>query len=670
MNPFSVRNDPFIYQLWLKSIYLNMLRICLFIFLFSPLFSWGQLLNLKRTKPYLQVFVETDKFGTDYLDQLEQSLSEARSDTLKMQILNDLGYYYHTRNLKKALYFIKQGLTLAAVNNNREWEGKLQISEGAVLLRMEKLDDAERVLNEARPKVRESDLWLLYTNLGYVYERRGLIGEASDYAMMTLGLGEKINQPKAQAMAYSDLSNLFWKQNKFEKGLEYGLKSIALFETIGMNDLDYDFTLYIVGNNYLELKKYPQALEYYKRSIKMGEQYGFYNNLSDVYISITDLYTYLQKYPLAKSAGLNAIKYAELLENNFMLMRSWLSMGKMYNKEQIFRPAVESLQKSIDIASADFGDKYFLHKAYEELSIAYAGLHIYDSAYNAFQIHDRLEDEVFTIESDQRISKLETQFELAKKENTIVLQNTKLKEQKNIQVFGAVLGTVLCLFLLFLYRTYLLNKKTNIILAKQNKEKEFLLKEIHHRVKNNLEVVSSLLSLQSGQSNSKEIQELMQENQNRVQSMSIIHQKLYQGENLATIEMKDYFQQLGNYTLDVFNMQDKITIEYQMDKLELEVDIAIPIGLIVNELLTNALKYAFPNGRNGKIMIGLHRNLQKLKLDVSDNGIGKSTSYNLPESGFGTQLVQLLTMQLDGSMTQNNNGGTMISFEFQIPKAA
>jgi two-component sensor histidine kinase len=526
------------------------------------------------------------------------------------------------------------------------------------------------ILKGAITKVQETDLWLLYTNLGYVYERRGLLGEASDYAMKTLRLGEKINQPKAQAMAYSDLSNLFWKQSKFEKGLEYGLKSISIFESIGLNDLDYDFTLYLVGNNYLELKNYKMALDYYNRSIRMGEQYGFYNNLSDVYISLADLYTDIGNYPQAQKAGLNAVKYAELLENNFMQMRSWLSIGKIYNQEKNYTKAIESLQKSISIASADFGDKYFLHQAYEQLSKAYAGLNDFPRAYASFKKHDQLEDSVFTVDASQRIAKLETEFEVAKKENTIALQDTKLKQQKNIQIFGIVLGTLLLMFLLFLYRTYLKNKQINKILARQNKEKEFLLKEIHHRVKNNLEVVSSLLSLQSGQSNSKEVQDLMQENQNRVQSMSMIHQKLYQGENLATIEMKDYFIHLGNYTLDVFNAREKITIDYNMDKLEIDVDIAVPVGLIVNELLTNALKYAFPNGRYGKITISLFRDQQKLNLEVSDNGIGKSNAYSLPESGFGTQLIQLLTIQLDGRMTQKTKEGTIVSFEFQLPKAA
>lgn len=647
-----------------------MFKIFLIIVMMMPNLANGQFINVKRAKPYLQVFVETDAFGTDYLDQLESSLSAARPDSLKMQLLNDLGYFYHTRNLNKALGYIQQGLTLAAANGNTLWEGRLQISQGAILLRMEKLDQAENVLKDAIPKVPETDLWLLYTNLGYVYERRGLHGEASEYALRTLRLGEKINQPKAQAMAYSDLSNLFWKQNKFEKGLEYGLKSISIFESIGLNDLDFDFTLYVVGNNYLELNKYQEALIYYNRAIKMGEKYGFYNNLCDVYISLADLYTYMGNYPMAMKAGLNAVKYAELLENNFMQMRSWLSIGKIHNQEKKYANAVESLQKCIEIASADFGDKYFLHKTYEELSKAYAGMGDFEKAYGAFLKHDQLEDAVFTVEADQRIAKLETQFELAKKENTIALQDTQLKQQKNIQIFGIVLGIVLVLFLLFLYRTYLLNKQTNKILAKQNKEKEFLLKEIHHRVKNNLEVVSSLLSLQSGQSDSREVQELMQENQNRVQSMSMIHQKLYQGENLATIEMKDYFMNLGNYTLDVFNMKEKITIDYEMNKLDIDVDVAVPIGLIVNELLTNALKYAFPGDRKGNITIRLFRDQQKLLLAVSDNGIGKAASYNIPKSGFGTKLIELLTLQLDGRMMQKINGGTIVSFEFQLPKAA
>ena len=648
-----------------------MQRLAVFLLMIiCPCVAAAQLVDTKRAKPYQQVFIDIYDFDKNYLSELESSLTQPLADSLRLQILNDVGYYYHTRNLKKALQYIRIGLEIAISTGNTYWQGRLQISEGAVLLRMEKLDEAERVLKEAIQKVREEDQWLLFTNLGYVYERRGNIAEATSYAIQTLRLGEKMKQPKAQAMAYSDLSNIYWKQNKYQQGLDIGLRSLDIFKMAGIVDLDYDFTLYVVGNNYLALNDHSKALNYYNQSLSIGERYGFYNNLSDVYISLTDLYTYLKDYPNAEKSGLNAIKYAQLLENNFMLMRSWLSVGKMQNQAGNYNKAEESIVKCIGIASDIFGDKFFLHQAYEQLATAYAGQKEYQKAFEAFSQHDKMEDAVFTEDADQRIAQLSAQFELEKKENTIALQQTQLKQQRNIQLFSVLAGILLISFLLSLYRTYLKNRKTNKILAKQNQEKEFLLKEIHHRVKNNLEVVSSLLSLQSGQTETKEIKEVMMANQNRVQSMSMIHQKLYQGENIGSIEMKDYFMNLGNYMLNIYNAQQRINIDYRMDVIEVDVDTAVPIGLIVNELLTNAFKYAFPDQRKGNIHICMSQKNNMLFLEVGDDGIGKKTTSGGTGSGFGSQLIELLTMQLDGKMIEKTVEGTLTVFEFQLSKAA
>src|SRR5690554_7836990 len=148
----------------------------------------------------------------------------------------------------------------------------------------------------------------------------------------------------------------------------------------------------------------------------------------------------------------------------------------------------------------------------------------------------------------------------------------------------------------------------NLELEQKNKQNELLLKEIHHRVKNNLELVKSLISLQASQLEDSATKDAMVASQNRVQSMGIIHQKLYQGENLESIEMKDYFINLSEGILDTFNLEDQVKIECTMDHLELDVDTAVPIGLIVKELLTNALKYDFPNNKKGNIEISLLRN--------------------------------------------------------------
>jgi two-component sensor histidine kinase len=217
-------------------------------------------------------------------------------------------------------------------------------------------------------------------------------------------------------------------------------------------------------------------------------------------------------------------------------------------------------------------------------------------------------------------------------------------------------------------------KATQVSLAARNAENELLLKEIHHRVKNNLEVVSSLLALQSAQIDDPSVQSAMLASQNRVHSMGIIHQKLYQGENLAAIEMRDYFINLSENILDSFNAEGHIKVECDMPKLVLDVDTAVSIGLITNELLTNSLKYAFNEKENGTIKISLTEQETTANtegvylLKISDDGIGKPIDEKAKGTGFGTQLVNLLTKQLDGKLTYENNNGTIVTMIFKKTK--
>ena len=646
------------------------MKTTFFVILFLVLnaVSFGQIIDLNRKAPYKKVFVETDNFGTEYLNILEQALTTIKQDTVYFEILNDLAYYWHTRNLNKSLVFTKKGLMLTNKKKDSLWNGRFQITQGAVLLRMEKLDSAYIVLEEAKTKVKENDLAFLYTQLGYVFERRGELDKAADYALESLQLGKKLKDSNTQALAYSDLSNLFWKQSKFEKGLEFGLKSIALFEEKNTNNLDYDFTLYVVGNNYLGLNQFEKALSYYEHSIAIGERYGFYNNLSDVYISLTDLDTYLGNFKKAAETGKNAVKYAELLSNNFMIMRSWLSIGKSQLNERDYNAAIISLKKCIQIATVDFGDEYYLSQAYEALAHANFANKNFEEAYLTLSQYDKLKNAVFTAESDQRISLLQTEFEVALKEDTIKLQDAKIEQQRSKQTLVIVIASLLFVLLSVLFITYQKDKNKSKLLEKQNNEKAFLLKEIHHRVKNNLEVVSSLLSLQSEQLQDKNAKNAMQDSQNRVYSMSMIHQRLYQGKNLAAIEMKDYCFNLTTHVLDSFGAVKQIKTKCKMKPLELDVDTAVPIGLIVNELLTNALKYAFPDNKKGTITINLEKTTANtLLLQVIDDGIGIQHD-RIQGTGFGTQLINLLTQQLNGKMEikTNKNDGTHISFEFRL----
>lgn len=627
------------------------------------------LVDLDRDPIYQRVFVDTDNFGPSYLDSLEASFDKVPVDSVRYAILNDLAYYWHTRNLKKSLDFTRRGLEMARADNKTLWEGRFMITEGAVLLRMEQLDSASAVLDAARVKVLLSDFPLLLTQQGYVFERKGDLNRATELAYEALQLGEDLDDKRAMAVAYSELSNLLWKHRRYEEGLEFGLKSINLFEERGLNDMDYCFTLYVVGNNYWGLGQTQEALNFFNHSIAMGERYGFYNNLSDTYISLIDLHSELGDFQEARSAGDNALRLASEVDNDFLLMRANLSLGRMQNLQGKFTSAVESFEKSLEIATPDFGDKFFLSLLYQGLARAYAGIHSYKEALDAFSEYDRLKDELFTEEAEDKISSVHTQFEVAKRDNTILDQEQRLKKQKSSQTLISVITGLLTLLLVLLYITYSNNRKKNAQLLEQNQEKEFLLKEIHHRVKNNLGIVSSLLDLQSAEMRDPKVVEAIHESQNRVYSMSMIHQKLYQGKNLSAIEMKDYFLELSDHILDSFGLKNRIEFGFNMEEIELDVDTAIPLGLIVNELITNALKHAFPKDSKGRIDLYFRKmDDRTIRLEVADNGVGihEIVKHSEKRSGFGTKLIGLLIEQLDARMNRKSEKGTSVQIEFDF----
>ena len=203
------------------------------------------------------------------------------------------------------------------------------------------------------------------------------------------------------------------------------------------------------------------------------------------------------------------------------------------------------------------------------------------------------------------------------------------------------------------------------------KEKEVLLREIHHRVKNNLQIISSLLNLQSRYIKDKQVLHVFKESQDRIKSMALIHKKLYQSKDLARIDFAEYVRSL---IADLFRSYkadyDLITLKTNIDDVFLGIDTAIPCGLIINELVSNSLKYAFPEDRQGEIRIDLHSEKEgKFTLIVSDSGVGfpKDLDFRNTES-LGLQLICTLVDQLQGTIGLDRTGGTEFKIAFTEPK--
>ncbi|MFB2923089.1 PAS domain S-box protein [Aerosakkonema funiforme] len=194
------------------------------------------------------------------------------------------------------------------------------------------------------------------------------------------------------------------------------------------------------------------------------------------------------------------------------------------------------------------------------------------------------------------------------------------------------------------------------------KEKEVLLKEIHHRVKNNLQIISSMIDLQSQFIDSPEMMNIFLDSQSRIQSMALIHEQLYQSKDLAKIDFSDYVANLVDNLFSSYGVdQELIKYIIDIDNVCLNLDTSIPCGLIINELVSNALKHAFPYGREGEIWVQLYLDEQNhIILSVSDNGIGFPENLNFQkiETSLGLQLVCTLTKQLKGNIELDRNNGT------------
>lgn len=211
-------------------------------------------------------------------------------------------------------------------------------------------------------------------------------------------------------------------------------------------------------------------------------------------------------------------------------------------------------------------------------------------------------------------------------------------------------------------------RKAEENLKKSLKEKDLLLREVHHRVKNNMQIISSILSMQERLAEDVRLQRTLSESKNRIRSMALVHENLYQQDNLASIWFPDYVRNLTVSIARSYQVQHPhVNFKYDIDDVFLPMDIGIPCGLIVNELVTNALKYAFPEKNKGLIRISLKTNRSgEFLLQVADNGIGLDEDFN-PEHAttLGMRIVHALAEQIDADLTWDFSNGSSFTLRFR-----
>jgi two-component sensor histidine kinase len=520
--------------------------------------------------------------------------------------------------------------------------------------------------------------------LGRLYYEQGDYKQALHYELMALKIATNSSDDNVRLICQinNNIGYTYFKLNENQKALQYFLQSLKIAEQEKDNA-----TVYLLAANvadaYLKLNAPSEAVKFFQHITKKyaipaelkyeGGDYG----ISQTYLKI---YMALKQYDKARLYCDELIRQTTNPNINLYPLSLYYELiAKYYIETADYEIAQYYLKKDKDLVGSlknlsGIAQNYNLWFSLDTASGKYK------EAIGDLIKANAVKDSIFDETKSRQIAQLDVEFETEKKEGQInllnqkaILESTKLKQAdfvKNVTVAGVIL---LLIIAGLLYKQSHLRKKSNVLVTHKNQqlqslltEKEWLLKEVHHRVKNNLHTVICLLESQARYLEEDALRAI-ESSQNRIFAMSLIHQKLYQSDDIGTIDIDNYLRELTNYLSDSFGSPANISIQLQLEKVKLNLSQAIPLGLIVNEAITNSFKYAFPNKCAGKITIELKQTDNHIRLIIADNGIGMrlAGNDNLPKS-LGLDLMRGLTSELQGRIRIENDKGTRINLFFPM----
>ncbi len=505
-----------------------------------------------------------------------------------------------------------------------------------------------------------------FNEKGYFHTLKGMYHQANrDYSQAISEYNVALTKKYSGiTFIYNNLATLHIELLNPEKAIENANKSLEL-GSINLRNISKIFSLHILGEAYLMQKDTVKAIEYFNQveSLRSAPHNG--KNYTSIH-RLIDIYKTLDKEKV--DSLLSDISSYELLEVHSKLLAE---KGIRYFENDQLQSAKNNCLISYK-------------RATDRLSHEYASLacdclvSVYRKEKNTAKVAEYLSlkiDHQANIQDEKRIISMARNLATFESEKEKALLNQAHRKDQQImsekldkyKLAGFLGSVILILGGVAMWQL----RKRNKRIASQNKvinraltEKDILLREIHHRVKNNLQLVSSMLTLQGRSINDESVLNAINEGKSRVRSMALIHQDLYMQESITGIGVSDYLKKLVKELFATYDVNpNQIILEADIQNIEIDIDTLVPLGLIINELFTNCLKYAFPDNRKGTISMSLKETGKKLKLKIKDDGIGFDPK-NVRNNSFGTTLISALTDQLEGEMTINTENGTDVQISF------
>lgn len=640
------------------------------------------------------LFLYLDAKAQYSIEQLQSFLKKPITDSTRVEILNELSWEYLVISPEEAFNYAEQAEKISKNIGFVQGEAT-SYNRKAVALELfgrysEAISFYEKAFDLRFSMADTIGAANVLLNIGAAYFTQGYFEPALKYYLQCVRLKEISSQKSDNTMAkaYNNIGLVYRAKRENREAVSWYKRSLRIKQKI--NDVvGVSNTMINISLAFQNLNLPDSALLYTDSAFAIVKENGLEKQIAGILVNKAAFLKDQKKYEASEALLADAFEWLKIYPDEQVMIYALKQQAENWTREEKYSRAVENLKQAIEISSR-LNLREILQASYEELAAVYEQSGDLKKALQTYRLSSQLKDSLFNSESERSLNELQTIYATSKKEESIARLNDENKNkdllirqsrERNFFLFIITFITFLALLaLLYSLRT---NKKYNKRLEAQNEiiedalaEKELLLKEIHHRVKNNLQVISGLLYLQSKNISDEKIADVVNEGRNRVKSMALIHQKMYQQDNLTGVNMTEYINELaGNVVSSHQTGVQNIELIVDSDPLFLDVDTAIPLGLIINELLTNATKYAFKLAEVEKPKISIRLKLldNLLKLSVSDNGSGISDAEAVfkTNNSFGLKLIDSLAKKLRAELGIQTNNGTMVTldiYKFKLSK--
>ncbi|GGB01958.1 hypothetical protein GCM10011511_26490 [Puia dinghuensis] len=645
----------------------------------------------------LYIMGDQPQRGVSYFDECIAACRANGDKATEAKALAWRGLYmrYAAANTNDRIDILQRAREIYRETGNLEGEVNTLTNIGYLLVSALQLPKAREVFLQALQL--EDSAGFAYTHyttddIAMVDVFEGRYGEPLSYGLQSVKTAEALKDSLPLASLYSRMADLYGLlDDKMADHRKWSLKSVDRM----IIDKDEAYLYVVLANAFNWPMDSGQPTAGLARIREVAKLYPPYSvsGLLHYHRALAECFEALQQYDSVEMHARESARLEKQISRqrgtiNTAFSGYWLA--NIYLRKKEYAKARRYFQRFVTSGNTNS----FLNAERDaELSMARidSATGDYHSGMRHLQNYIQLQDSNLKIQGRRMVEDIAVKYETEKKENEIRLRDqrisllqqadelrqTRLRSAeltRNMTIVGIVL---LFVILILLYGRYSIKNRANKQFNEQNlalqrlvTEKDWLVKEIHHRVKNNLQIVMSLLNSQSAYLTDERALSAIRESQNRVQAISLLHQKLYQSENLSVIDMPSYVKEVTEYLAENLNARHRIDFEVNVAPVALDVSQAVPLGLIVNEAVTNAIKYAFPDENKGHIRVSMETAGDgRMLVTILDNGIGLPEGYDgLHSPSLGMSLMKGLSKQLDGEFSLVNHEGLTIQVSFNPVK--